>query len=179
MPLYKYWRSSVHTDMALSTQTLKTPPRRTQSRTNHNTDPPQSHTARGRLFEPMTFLALLRAHNTQQHNKREKEGIQLSFFLSFSLSLFSLSAFPHILPPHCHPLLSFVLYGVDDEGWVSGGVYQGGGGRERQRDSGKREIAGLRDSERLRQRESDGERERLAPANNPLLQHTRGFIFPN
>ena len=58
-------------------------------------------------------------------------------------------------------------------------MYQGGGGRERQRDSGKREIAGLRDSERLRQRESDGERERLAPANNPLLQHTHGFIFPN
>lgn len=43
---------------------------------------PQSHAAWGWLFEPVTFWALLHAHNTTRHNKQEDQ------FQVFPLTLF-------------------------------------------------------------------------------------------
>lgn len=91
---------------------------------------PHSHTACGWLFEPVTFWALLHAHNTTQHNKQVVRPISVFF-----PSLFLLC-----------PLTVIFFHSF----WDWGGGLRGKQGR--------------------------GEKERLAPANNPLFQHVQLHI---
>lgn len=93
---------------------------------------PQSHSAWGWLFEPVTFWGLLHAHNTTRHNKQEDQ-------FQFSLSIFC--PLTVISSP-----FSFCL--------------------------GLRMRAGEEGCSKQGRRE----KERLAPANNPLFQHVQLHI---